>query len=180
MLNRIFDKMITGLAVLAGLLLLFITFSISYSIFARLIGIQGPIWTVQFNEYALLWFTFLGTAWVLHRRKHVSMDIITGRLKPPARGILDRVHSVMGIGVCGVLLWYGSAMTWSFFQRGVTDVQAIDIPKYLILIVIPLGALTLGIQFVRNLIVPFEGNGGHKGAGGSEAAAVESKGSGSE
>jgi C4-dicarboxylate transporter DctQ subunit len=177
LLSKVLDRVLAGMAVLAGLLLLFMTFSISYSILARFIGIQSPVWTVQFNEYSLLWMTFLGTAWVLSRRKHVSMDIITGRLKPPARRIADILHSLMGIAVCGVLLWYGSGMTWSFFERGVTDVQAVDVPKYLVLMVIPLGFLLLGIQFVRNLLAFLRRNEAERGIGTPEAAADLSGGS---
>jgi len=139
------------MAVLAGLLLLFITFSISYSIFTRSLGFQSPVWTVQFNEYSLLWMTFLGSAWVLHRRKHVAVDIITGRLGPASRRVADVVHSLLGIGVCGVLCWYSSLMTLSLFQRGVMDVQAVDMPKHLVLMVIPAGFLVLTAQFTRNL-----------------------------
>jgi TRAP-type C4-dicarboxylate transport system permease small subunit len=139
------------MAVLAGLLLLFITFSISYSIFTRALGYQSPGWTVQFNEYSLLWITFLGTAWALSRRKHVAMDIVTGRLKPRARRIAEIVHSFMGIGLCGILCWFSSLMTLNFFQRGVTDVQAVDVPKHLIIMVIPIGFLLLIVQFARNL-----------------------------
>jgi len=174
LLSRILDRALAGMAVLAGLLLLFITFSISYSIFTRFIGIQSPVWTVQFNEYSLLWMTFLGTAWVLSRRKHVSMDIITSRLKAPARRILDVVHSLMGVGVCGVLFWYSSRMTLNLFQRGVTDVQAIDIPKYLILIVIPFGFLVLVIQFIRNLLSAPQSPEADKGMETQETRAGES------
>jgi C4-dicarboxylate transporter DctQ subunit len=149
LLSRIFERVLTVMAALAGLLLLFITFSISYSIFTRFVGIGSPLWTIQFNEYSLLWMTFLGTAWVLSRQKHVSMDIITARLKPPARRILEKVHSLMGIGLCGALFWYSFRMTLNFFQRGVTDVQAVDMPKYLILIVIPFGFLALGIHIQK-------------------------------
>ena len=163
MSSRILDRVFNVMAVLSGLLLLFMTFSISYSIFARLVGIAEPIWTVQFNEYALLWMTFLGSAWVLSRRKHVSMDVVTSRLKPPALGIMDRIHGLMGIGVCGVLFWYGAAVTWDQFQRGVTEVQAVDVPKFLILMVIPFGFLTLGVQFARNLFVRSAGTVAHKG-----------------
>ena len=77
MLSRFLDRILTGMAVLAGLLLLFITFSISYGIFTRALGFQSPVWTIQFNEYSLLWMTFLGSAWVLNRRKHVAVDVIT-------------------------------------------------------------------------------------------------------
>jgi TRAP-type C4-dicarboxylate transport system permease small subunit len=145
------------MAVLAGLLLLFITFSISYSIFTRAAGLRSPVWTVQYNEYSLLWMTFLGSAWVLSRRKHVAVDVVTGLLRSRAKRVSEIVHSLMGIGVCGVLCWNSALMTLNLFQRGVTDVQAVDVPKYLILAVIPIGFLTLTLQFARNLAVSLGG-----------------------
>jgi C4-dicarboxylate transporter DctQ subunit len=149
--SRLLDRILMGMAVLAGLLLLFITFSISYSIFTRALGFQSPVWTVQFNEYSLLWMTFLGSAWVLSRRKHVAVDVVTARLGPAGKRIAEVVHSLLGIGVCGILCWYTTIMTLNLFQRGVTDVQAVDIPKSLVLMVIPAGFLVLTAQFLRNL-----------------------------
>lgn len=151
-LSRLLDKILTGMAVLAGLLLLFMTFSISYSIFTRALSFQSPVWTVQFNEYSLLWMTFLGSAWVLRRRKHVAVDVITSRLGPAGRRIAEVVHSLLGTALCGVLCCFSALMTLNFFQRGVTDVQAVDMPKYLVLIVIPAGFLVLTAQFFRFLV----------------------------
>jgi TRAP-type C4-dicarboxylate transport system permease small subunit len=151
LLSRFLDKVLTGMAVMAGLLLLFITFSISYSIFTRALGFQSPVWTIQFNEYSLLWMTFLGSAWVLSRRKHVAVDVITSHLGPSGRRIAEIVHSLLGTAVCGVLCWYSSRMTLNLFQRGVTDVQAVDVPKFLVLMVIPAGFLVLTAQFLQNL-----------------------------
>ena len=156
MLSRTLERINNAMAVLAGLILLFITFSISYSITTRAFGIQSPVWTVQFNEYSLLWMTFLGSAWVLSRRKHVAMDVVTGQLKPRTRRIAGIVHGFMGIFVCGVLLWYSAMITLNLFQRGVTDVQAVDIPKHLVIIVIPFGFLLLILQFLRNLVAAFK------------------------
>lgn len=156
MLSRLLDNILNAMAVLAGLILLFITFSISYGITTRAFGIQSPIWTVQFNEYSLLWMTFLGSAWVLSRRKHVAIDIITGRLGPRAKRVAEIIHSLMGMGVCGVLCYYTSLMDLNMFRRGVTDVQAVDVPKSLVLFVIPFGFLCLTIQFIRNLIAELE------------------------
>jgi hypothetical protein len=56
------------MAVLGGLLLLFITFSIAYSIVTRKLDLPTPVWVVQFDEYALLWVLFLATAWILLSR----------------------------------------------------------------------------------------------------------------
>jgi C4-dicarboxylate transporter DctQ subunit len=154
--GRLLDKILTGMAVLAGLLLLFMTFSISYSIFTRALSFQSPLWTVQFNEYSLLWLTFLGSAWVLRRRKHVAVDVITSHLGPTGRNIADVIHSFLGAALCGVLCWYSSLVTLNFFQRGVTDVQAVDVPKSLVLMVIPAGFLVLTAQFFRNLVASLQ------------------------
>jgi len=151
-LVKVLERIIAALAFVSGLLLLFITFSISYTILARFVDFPSPVWVVQFNEYALLWITFLGAAWLLKRGKHVSIDLLTSQLNPRRRPVLDLMHSAMGFGLCGVLFWYAARVTWGQFQRGVVDVQAVDVPKCLVLMVIPVGFLLLDAQFLLNLL----------------------------
>jgi TRAP-type C4-dicarboxylate transport system permease small subunit len=158
LLGKLLDRILTGMAALAGLFLLFIAFSISYSIFTRALNLPSPVWTVQFNEYSLLWMTFLGSAWVLSRRKHVAVDVFTSHLGPERRRIAEVVHSLLGMAVCAVLCWQSSLMTLNLFERGVTDVQAVDMPKSLILVVIPAGFLVLTAQFLRNLTASLGSN----------------------
>jgi len=151
-MDRFLDKILAVLAVLSGLLLLFITFAIFYTIFVRFLDISGPVWAIQFTEYALLWMTLLGTAWVLKKQRHVSVDLLTSRLSAQTKLYFNLAHSVMGVAVSGVLCWYGTVVTWGQYQRGVMDIQVVDLPKYLILIVIPIGFLFLVGQFLRNFL----------------------------
>ncbi|MBW2021671.1 MAG: TRAP transporter small permease [Deltaproteobacteria bacterium] len=143
----------TGMAILAGLLLVIMTVSIGMSITLRTLNLQVPLWSVQFNEYSLLWITFLGAAWLLRKGRHVSLDIVTRRLRKGDVGKLQIIHAVFGLVVCGVLTLYSGAVTWNLFQRGVMDVRAVDVPKYLILLVVFLGLLMLTMEFLRNLVV---------------------------
>ncbi|MBW2065140.1 MAG: TRAP transporter small permease [Deltaproteobacteria bacterium] len=149
-MSRFLEKSSAALAVIAALLLLFITFTIGYSILTRSLGLHAPVWTVQFNEYSLLWLTFLGTAWVLSRKGHVSIHLVYSRLSHRAQLIMNLLHSIMGLGLCGVLCWYGWGTTWDHFQRRVIDVQPLDIPKAYVLVVIPLGFFLLSLQFLKN------------------------------
>jgi TRAP-type C4-dicarboxylate transport system permease small subunit len=41
------------------------------------------------------------------------------------------------------------------FQRGIMDVGAVDVPKYLVLLVIPLGFFLLTLQFLRKIVTGF-------------------------
>ena len=157
MLYKIIDKILTVTSVLTGFLLLFITFSISYTIFARALGFAGMISVVQFTEYSLLWSTLMGSAWVLKRNKHVTVDLIVGNLRPKVKAYFHLIHSVIGAAVCGVMCWYGTVVTWGQFQRGIIDVQVVDIPKYLVLIIIPIGFLLLTLQFILHFVQGLKG-----------------------
>ncbi len=149
-LGRGFDALVTACAVAAAGLLGFVTFSISYAILARAVGWEMPIWTVQFNEYALLWTTFLGAAWVLRRGGHVNIDLLVRRLSPKGQRFASGLHRFLGAGVCGVLALFTGTMVWDHYRRGVVDVQAVDVPKALVLVVIPLGFALLAAQFLRS------------------------------
>jgi C4-dicarboxylate transporter, DctQ subunit len=152
-MGKLIDYVSKLFAVFAGLLLVIVTLSIGYVIFARIVNISSPAWIVQFTEYSLLWITFLGTAWVLGRGRHVSIDLITSRLSPRGKVVFDIAHSLVGCGVCAVLCWFGFLTTWSMFQRGVTDVQVVDVAKYQVVLIIPLGFLLLALQFLRKMLI---------------------------
>ena len=151
-MGKILDKICNTLALVGSLLLLFVTFSIGYSIFTRQFNLPSPVWVVQFNEYALLWITFLGTAWLLSTDKHVSIQIVTQRLGKKGKKVLALIHSIMGMGLCGVLCWFGIYTTGDHIIRKVIDVQSIDVPKGYVLLVIPLGFFLLTLQFFRKFI----------------------------
>jgi TRAP-type C4-dicarboxylate transport system permease small subunit len=150
-LGKIFDRILDSLAVVVSLILIFMTLSIGYSIFARAMGFRGPLWIVQFNEYAMLFATFLGTAWLLAKGKHVSIELVVSRFKPRGQKIFELIHSIMGIGLCAILGWYGMLTTIENFKRNVIHVQAVDVPMAYILFVIPLGFFLLFLQFTRTL-----------------------------
>jgi C4-dicarboxylate transporter DctQ subunit len=146
------DRVCTLLAVVSGLIVVFVTFSIGYSILSRAMGLPSAIWVIQFNEYALLWMTFLGTAWLLSQKKHISVHIILQRLSEKNKKIFAVIHALMGTLLCGVLCWFTTFTTIEKIGRNVIDVQAVDIPIGYVLMVIPLGFLLLFLQFVRNLV----------------------------
>jgi TRAP-type C4-dicarboxylate transport system permease small subunit len=138
--------------VLAALLFLFMTFSICASIFTRSFSLPTPVWTNQFNEYAMLWMTFLGTAWLLSKDRHVSIQIILSRLNNKMKRLFRIIHNVMGFLLCAAICTFGTLTTWDHFERNVIDVQVLDIPKAWIILVIPLGFFLLVLQFLRRII----------------------------
>jgi C4-dicarboxylate transporter, DctQ subunit len=149
-MTKALDRLFDFLAVVISVILILMTLTIGYAIFARAVRLPGPVWIVQFNEYAMLWATFLGAAWLLSKKRHVSIELLVSRLSPRTQKILHLIHSLMGIALCAVLCWYGTLTTLENFQRNVINVQAVDVPMAYIIIVVPLGFFLLLLQFMRD------------------------------
>ena len=120
-------------------------------------GLGCPIWVFQFNEYSLLWITFLGTAWLLAENKHVQIRLLTSTLGDTANKTLTIIHNIVGFVLCGVLAGYGFYSTYDHLVRNVIDTQAVDVPKWIIIAVIPFGFTLLSLQFFRRLYISLTG-----------------------
>ena len=154
---RMLNRVCSAMAVLGGLLLLFITFSIAYSIVTRKLDLPTPVWVVQFNEYALLWVPFLATGWILSRNQHVSVQFLVQYLGGKGRKVLEVIHGILGMTVCGIFCAYGVYTTWDHHVRGVIDVASVDVPKSYALVIIPVGFFLLTFQFISKFLVALSG-----------------------
>jgi C4-dicarboxylate transporter DctQ subunit len=147
--DAIFDRMIMILFYVASGLSLVIAFATATEIFMRYFLNRPQIWAVEVTEYALLYITFLGSAWVLREEGHVKMDIVIMYLKPKSQALVNSITSMFGIIVCSIVTFYGAWSTWHHYQKGATTFSAMEVLKWPFLIVIPFGCLFLLIQFVR-------------------------------
>jgi C4-dicarboxylate transporter, DctQ subunit len=144
-----FDKAIEGMAALAGVILLFITAAVCYTIGMRFLFTKTTIWIMQTTEYALLWIVFLATTWLLREGGHVITEIVYAHLNTKTRRSLDCVMFVVGGITCAIMVYFGSLYMYECIMGGVTDVRAVTVPKWAVFSIIPLGSLLLTIQFFR-------------------------------
>jgi C4-dicarboxylate transporter DctQ subunit len=145
----IFDRLIDKMAALAGVILVFITAAVCYTIGMRYLFTKTTIWIMPITEYALLWIVFLGTTWLLRERGHITTDILYVHLNERAKGRLDCIMFFIGGLACAVMVYFGMGYVGECILKGVTDVRAITIPKWAVFIIIPIGSFLLTIQFFR-------------------------------
>ena len=146
---RLFDKLIDIMAALAGVILVFITAAVCYTIFMRFLFKQTTIWIIPMTEYALLWIVFLVTTWLLREGGHITTDIIYVHLDEKAKHTLDRIMSVIGGLTCALFVYLAVVHLCDCLIHGVTDVRAVTVPKSAVFIIIPIGSILLTIQFFR-------------------------------
>lgn len=161
-----FDIIIEFLTYIAGIIIVAVTFSVSWSAVVRYLGFRPPLWTFQFTEYALLWFTFLAAAWLLREGGHISIDTVISRLPTKTRGYVDIMNDILGLIVSVIIFLFGTLHTIDLFQRGIMEVKGITVPKSPLFLIIPLGGLALSIQFGRQLfskMILKPGDGEHHG-----------------
>lgn len=148
-IGHILDRIIDAFAFTAGLLLSFILLSVCLEVVMRYFLNRPLQWVIELTEYALLYITFLGTAWLLKREGHITVDVILNRLGPKTRAFLGIFSSVIGIVICVLLVWFGFEVAWDHFQRGVYNPTVLEFPKAPIIAIIPIGSLVLLFQFGR-------------------------------
>ena len=154
---RVFDLIVNAGAVLAAVLLVGVMLAATVKVVFRYGLEKGLIGVDQFSGTMLLYITFLGAAWVLRREEHVTIDLLSGALRPPVRRYLSILSSVLGVLICLCLVVFGTLEVISSLQKGIRIPAEIEIPRAINTVVIPLGCLFLGLQFLRRAWLAFQG-----------------------
>jgi TRAP-type C4-dicarboxylate transport system permease small subunit len=146
---KFFDRLSDIMAALAGVILVFITAAVCYTIGMRYLFTKTTIWLMQTTEYALLWIVFLATTWLLREKGHIRTDVIYTHLNEKTKRYLDCIMSIIGGGACAFLVYFGIDYVRECIIKGITDVRGVTIPKWIIFVIIPIGSIFLTIQFFR-------------------------------
>ena len=145
----IFDRVIDIGALLAALLLLAVMLATTIKIVFRYWLHHSIIGVDQISGSMLVYIAFLGAAWVLRRDEHVTVDLLLAHVGPRARRWLLVASSLIAAAVCIVVAVFGASEVITSYQRGVRIPAEIEMPRAVNLVVIPIGFLFMGLQFLR-------------------------------
>ena len=151
-IKSVFDGALNALAFFGALLIVLIMVCVTIDVVMRYFLNRPIFWVAEMAEYALLFITFTGTAWVLRHDMHVKIDILTGQLSEGKARALEIAVNMIGVLICAVLTYFGAVVAWDHFARGVYNPSLLSFPKGPLLAVIPLGAFLLLVQFAVKMI----------------------------
>jgi len=115
-------------------------------------SLNRPIsWMLEITEYTMLYIPFLGAAFVLKEDGHIRIDLVITFLSERSRGWLNVVTSFVGGVVMLIYTWFGAQVTLDYFERGVPSLESLRTPMFLVLMIIPIGALLFSLQFFRQM-----------------------------
>ena len=150
-LEIFFDRVLAIFVVLACIILSLVLLSVCLEVFMRYFFNRPQVWVIELSEYALLYITFLGAAWVLRSDGHVTVDLFTAKMSSRSRAICSLAGFIVILTVSIVLAVYGTRVTYEHFSKGIYNPTILEIPKAAILLVIPLGGVTLLLESMRGV-----------------------------
>jgi TRAP-type C4-dicarboxylate transport system permease small subunit len=155
---RAYIRVVSALSRAAGflscLLLLSAVLVVTHMVVVRYFLQGSTIWQTEFVTYALVAATFLGSAYVLLLKGHVSIDILSNAAGPRARRVLDAVNVLLCLLFCALLGW----SSWHFFYEALVNGWKTPtiwkLPLWIPLLPLPLGLGLLFLQYVAELLRP--------------------------
>lgn len=79
------------------------------------------------------------------------MDLVLNQLQNRTQKALNIMTSLLGIIVCFILVLYGTQATLDHFVRGVPVIKYLEVPKFILLAIIPVGSFFLAFQFLLRI-----------------------------
>lgn len=148
---RLLDRIEGIFAGVAIFILVIVTLAVCLEVVMRYAFNSPLIFVVEIAEYALLYITFLGTAWTLRNNGHVRVDIMLGLFSQTTRRVFGVISSGLGVVISLVLTIWGVLVTWDKFSSDAYKPTVLEFPTWIVVIVIPIGSIILGLRFARNL-----------------------------
>jgi TRAP-type C4-dicarboxylate transport system permease small subunit len=141
---------------LAGLILLFVTFSIFVDVFLRYFFDRPSIWVTEVSTYLFLYIVFLGTAYALQQDMHIRVTFVVDQLNHSRKRIVNLITSVIAMIFTLVLLWQTSVMTWAAFEGDWRSITMLSAPFAYIYVGMVFGSLLLFFTFLFRTILEFQ------------------------
>ncbi len=146
---RGYDAFVGLMALIAAAMLSWLMISIIVSVSMRNLGMQPMAWLFTSSEYALLYMTMLGAPWLVRRKGHVHIELVTAALPPKLRRGLSRLVALACVVVCAILTWKGIELVQLNLARNDFDVRAYFFPRWLLTIAFPISFGLMAVEFAR-------------------------------
>lgn len=149
---RIYDRLIYGLAGLAGAIIAAVCLLIIYDVIARNLGLQPPRSTVALTEYALLYFTMAAAPYLVRVKGHIVVEVVYQRLGDTIQKRFDLAILI----ACAVISMTIATLAFILFLEAIAtgemEIRSLDGPRWILFAPLVIGFFLMSLEFVRLLI----------------------------
>lgn len=129
----------------AGALVVVNVGDILMGIFFRYVLHSSVIWTEEVARFSLVWLVMLGACGALYHGDHMSIDFIVPHLPSSVQWFLGWIKRIITVAMLLLMTWLGLVNAWGTWHM---RTMALDIPKTIPLLSIPVGLFMLLLIYV--------------------------------
>ena len=146
-LLRLYDKLITALAVVASAVVATMCAMVLFDVTMRSFGVALPAFAVTIVEYSLLYLTMSAAPWLVRERGHVYIDLVIQAVPGPVRRIGEKVIYIITIIACLIIAGTAAQLAWDAINSDRMDVRGIDVPLWVSIVPLPVGFGLVAVEF---------------------------------
>ena len=120
-------------------------------IYVRKVNNASSVWQTEVVTLLMVAATIIGLPYVQRLRGHVNVDLVARLLSPAGRKLLAIVTLTSAIVVIAVMLFYGSELWLTAFQRGWRTDSVVGIPLWIPYLAMPVGFGLFVLQLLADL-----------------------------
>ena len=121
-------------------------------IFGRKV-LNNPVpMSYEVGAFMLVFIVFMGMAYSQRQKAHIRVEILTLRLAPKPRAIMDLFAYTLGIAIYGAIFYETFKWSYHSFEIGEYVAGLINIPKWPSQFAMVFGALLISLQFLSDWI----------------------------
>lgn len=143
-------KFVTTLSFWAGLLganLLAATGAmLTYEVIARYFFTRPTIWAAELSQLCLIWGCLLVMGWVLHQRRHITVNAVTNLLPKPVQQLCVALALLVIILFSLIVVVWGWEIFFDSLIRGRTTGSLLNLPIWIAELAVPVGFALLTAQ----------------------------------
>jgi len=147
--QRLYDGIVNLMALIAACTLVWLMVAVVVSVTMRNLGMQPYAWLFTSTEYGILYMTMLGAPWLVRKRGHVHIELVTAALPDTLRMIVSRAVALGCVAVCAYLGWRGFLLVQTNIARMDFDVRAYFFPRWMLTIAFPISFGLMAVEFSR-------------------------------
>jgi C4-dicarboxylate transporter DctQ subunit len=151
-LIRVYDRLILGLAGLAGVIIAGVCLLIVYDVIARNFGLQPPRSTVALTEYALLYFTMAAAPYLVRVKGHIVVEVIYQRFSGRIQDYLGKGILIFCTGISIMITGLAMMLLIESIGTGEIEIRSLDTPRWILFAPLVIGFFLMTLEFIRLLV----------------------------
>ena len=151
-LSDIYGRLLTGLALIACVLLFLTMLMICADVLLRNValvpGLRGIAWSNEVSESMLYLITMLIAPWILRRGQHIRVDIVLVAIPKRTAWYCEWAADSLALACCVVMMAYGWSAATASYQAGSMTIKTLITPEWWALAPLPAAFALLAVEVV--------------------------------